>query len=97
MSEEEPSENPRLDKLKASRVQAHVRACLIGIRRQRVGRQCVGREATACPSIMEIEWSTLDLYTLAVDLADDDELRNLTAQARSMILRELIRQSGCRR
>ncbi len=57
----------------------------------------MGREATSSPSILSVEWTTLDLYTVALDLADDDELRNLVAQARSMLLRELLRRSESQR
>lgn len=93
MTDEGPAENPRLEKLKASRVQEHVRSCLTELRKAAIAPGCAGRDATAAPSIISIEWSTLDLYTIAVDLAEDGELRNLTAQARSMILRELLRRS----
>ena len=97
MQPEEPEISSRFDKLKASRVQRHVSECLAGIGSVRKTEGCMGRDATACISIMKIEWSTLDLYTIAVDLAEDGELRNLTAQARSMILRELLRRSASRR
>lgn len=62
--------------------------------------QIEGREATCCASISEISWRTLDLYTLAFDLCEDDELRFLIGQARMAIQGELIRRSesrGCSR
>lgn len=86
----------KLDKLKARRVQDHIRACLISIRRMNIHDGCVGRDATASPSIVSIEWSTLDLYTLAHDLAEEDDLRMLVAQARSMIQTELVTRSRSR-
>lgn len=93
-----PAENPpKLDKLKAKRVQEHVLQCLYALRRSDIQRGCIGREATSSPSIISVEWTTLDLYTVALDLADDDELRNLVAQARSMLLRELLRRSESQR
>lgn len=88
---------PKLDKLKAKRVQEHVLQCLYALRRSDIQQGCIGREATSSPSILSVEWTTLDLYTVALDLADDDELRNLVAQARSMLLRELLRRSENRR
>lgn len=94
METETPENPPRLDKLRAKRVQEHVLNVLYSLRRSHIHSGCVGREATSSPSIVSVEWTTLDLYTIALDLADDDELRNLVAQARSMLLKELIRRSA---
>jgi hypothetical protein len=43
--------------------------------------------------VSEISWNALDLYTLAHDMADDEELRILVAQARAMMQRELVTRS----
>lgn len=97
METEPPENTPRLDKLRAKRVQEHVLNVLYSLRRSHIQSGCIGREATSSPSILSVEWTTLDLYTVALDLADDDELRNLVAQARSMLLRELLKRSESQR
>jgi hypothetical protein len=84
-------------KLQSRRVQAHLRAVLISIRRVNIQPGLVARDAVRAPNIREIDWCVLDLYTVAMDLAEDDELRVLVSQARTMILSELVTRSECRR
>ena len=43
---------------------------------------------------MAVNWETLDLYTLAFDLCEDEELRFLVGQARGTIALELIKRSN---
>ena len=51
----------------------------------------VRRDATQADPDLPLDWSTLDLLTLALDLADDDELRGLLVQARTQALNLLTR------
>jgi hypothetical protein len=76
-------------KLRARRVRDHVTRVLIELRRERVQR-----DAVRCVVITEISWDTLDLYTIALDAAEDDELRFLVQQARGTIITALVR--SCR-
>ena len=76
-------------KLRARRVRDHVTRVLIELRRERVQR-----DAVRCIAITEISWDCLDLYTIALDAAEDDELRFLVQQARGTIITALVR--SCR-
>lgn len=51
----------------------------------------VRRDATQADADLPLDWSTLDLLTLALDLADDDELRGLLVQARTQAINLLTR------
>ena len=87
-------ENPRhLQKLEARRVRVHVAAVLESA--------CIletsDRSATRCTNFLAVSWESLDLYTLAFDLAEEDDLRFLVGQARAAILSELIKRSERRR
>jgi hypothetical protein len=73
-------------KLKARRVREHVSTTLIAIRRMRLAR-----DAAQCEGIDAMTWETLDLYTLALDTAPDERLRELVAQARGTLLAHLTR------
>jgi hypothetical protein len=91
-------EKPKiLLKLQSRRVQRHLRATLISIRRMNMQPGMVSRDARQSRGIHAIEWETLDLYTVAHDIAEEDDLRFLVSQARSMLLAELIRRSACPR
>ena len=72
-------------KLKARRVRDHVATTLSYI--QRVNMQ---REARRVRVIDEVSWESHDLYTLALDICDDDDLRVLVLQARGAILTALL-------
>ena len=86
--------NPRsLHKLESRRVQAHVETVLSFA----ITRGNSDRAALRCRSILSPTWETLDLYTLAVDLAEEDDLRFLVAQARAAILGDLIKRSESQR
>lgn len=80
-------------KLQSRRVQAHLRAVLISIRRVNIEPGLVARDAVRAPNYREIDWTVLDLYTVAMDVAEDDELRVLVSQARTMILTKLVTRS----
>ena len=80
-------------KLKSARVQSHLRRCLVEIQAVEIQAGMSGRDATATVDIVSIEWHTLDLYTIALDMAEDESLRVLVTQARSMIAAELIKRS----
>ena len=56
--------------------------------------QHLGESAVRCIAITEISWDCLDLYTIALDAAEDDELRFLVQQARGTIITALVR--SCR-
>jgi hypothetical protein len=71
-------------KLKARRVRDHVETTLALIVSMRVRR-----DAARCRSIEEISWESHDLYTLALDTCEDEEVRDLVAQARAAILTSL--------
>ena len=73
-------------KLRARRVRDHVTRVLIELRRERVPR-----DAVRCLAVTEISWDCLDLYTIALDAAEDDELRFLVQQARGTIITALVR------
>ena len=73
-------------KLRSRRVIRHVETCLAWIQRS---RGCV-RDARRVRQVSEISWESYDLYTLAMDLAHDDELRILVAQARACIAGRLM-------
>lgn len=86
--------NPRkIQKLESRRVRAHVAECLDRL----LILDGVDREARRCRDILAPSWETLDLYTLAFDLAEEDDLRFLVGQARAAILSELIKRSTCPR
>lgn len=78
-----------LHKLESRRVQDYVETVLSFA----VTRGNSDRAALRCRSILSPTWESLDLYTLAVDLAEEDDLRFLVAQARAAILGDLIRRS----
>ena len=73
-------------KLKARRVRDHVATTLLYI--QRVNMQ---RDARRVRVIDEVSWESHDLYTLALDICEDAELRSLVLQARGAILTALTR------
>ena len=73
-------------KLRSRRVIRHVTTCLAYVHRNR----STVRDARRCVSIHEFTWASHDLYTLAMDLAEDDELRFLVAQARACIAGRLM-------
>jgi hypothetical protein len=73
-------------KLKARRVRDHVATTLSYI--QRVNMQ---RDARRVRVIDEVSWESHDLYTLALDICEDAELRSLVLQARGAILTALTR------
>lgn len=72
-------------------MQRHVTAVLRIARRLPVGDGFVRRDAARSLGFASISWETWDLYTMAVDLADDEELRLLVSQARQTVLGELTR------
>lgn len=53
----------------------------------------VRREACRCQAVIAVTWDCLDLYTVALDLAEDDDLRFLLQQARGTILASLVAQT----
>lgn len=77
--------NPIPAKLRARRVRDHVHRVLWELRVARVQR-----DAVTCIAVTEISWRSLDLYTIALDAAEDDELRFLVGQARGTILAALV-------
>jgi hypothetical protein len=79
------------EKLRAVRVQRHVKAVLRIAKRLPVGDGFVRRDAARSAGFSSISWETWDLYTMAVDLAEDEELRLLVSQARQTVLGELTR------
>jgi hypothetical protein len=79
------------EKLRAVRVQKHVTAVLRIARRVRDGDGFRRRDAARSLGFASISWETWDLYTMAVDLADDEELRLLVSQARQTVLGELTK------
>jgi hypothetical protein len=78
-------------KLRSRRVRVHVETTLICIRRMNMQRDAVRVRA-----IDEVSWESLDLYTLALDTAEDDGLRALVLQARGAIQSALLTRSACR-
>ena len=88
------TENPRnLHKLEARRVRVHVSAVL----ESALLLKTCDRDAIRCRDILAPTWEALDLYTLAFDLAEEDDLRFLVGQARAAILADLLRRSEHRR
>lgn len=73
-------------KLKARRVRVHVSTTLTTIVQMRLRR-----DAARCRSIDEVSWESLDLYTIALDICEDDGTRELVAQARGTIIAHLMR------
>jgi len=76
-------------KLTARRVLAHVGTTLEWIQRP-VGRT---RDARRVRCLTEITWANADLYTLAYDIAPDEDMRFLVGQARGAILAALVGQA----
>lgn len=72
-------------KLRARRVREHVTRVLIELR-----REGVRRDALRCVAVTEVSWNCLDLYTIALDAAEDEELRFLVQQARGTIITALV-------
>ena len=85
MQDGSPEQVP--SKLRARRVRAHVATTLAHIQRVRLRR-----EAVRCRAIDEVSWASLDLYTLALDLCEDDQTRDLVAQARGTIITHLMQR-----
>jgi len=82
------------EKLRSARVMREVILTLERARRlhgSRLPAGCSGRECTACLSVWEVSWRSHDLYTLALDLAEDDLVRGLIGQARTAIALRLMR------
>lgn len=82
------------EKLRSARVMREVVATLERARRIHAARLpagCAGRECTSCLSVWEVSWRSHDLYTLALDLAEDDIVRGLVGQARTAIALRLMR------
>jgi hypothetical protein len=50
------------------------------------------RDAVRVRAIDEVSWESLDLYTLALDTAEDDGLRALVLQARGAIQSALLKR-----
>ena len=73
-------------KLRSRRVIRHVETCLAWLQRDRSSI----RPARRTLDLVEFSWESHDLYTLAMDLAEDDELRFLVAQARACIAGRLM-------
>lgn len=82
------AKNPIPAKLRARRVREYVEQVLRDLRAERVPR-----DAVRCCCVTEPTWDCLDLYTIALDMAEDEALRVLVTQARSMIAAELIKRS----
>lgn len=82
--EEKKSDVPA--KLRSRRVIRHVETCLAWLQRDRSSI----RPARRTLDLVEFSWESHDLYTLAMDLAEDDELRFLVAQARACIAGRLM-------
>lgn len=72
-------------KLRARRVREHVHRVLIELR-----AAGVQRDALRCVAVTDVSWDCLDLYTIALDAAEDDELRFLVGQARGTIIASLV-------
>jgi hypothetical protein len=88
------TEKPKnLRKLDARRVRVHVAAVL----ESALLVETEHRDATRCRNVLAASWESLDLYTLAFDLAEEDDLRFLVGQARAAILSELVTRSESRR
>ena len=85
--------NQNLHKLEARRVRVHVSAVL----ESALLLETCDRDAIRCRDILAPTWEALDLYTLAFDLAEEDDLRFLVGQARAAILADLLRRSEHRR
>lgn len=78
-----------LHKLEARRVRVHVSAVL----ESALLLETCDRAAIRCRDILAPTWEALDLYTLAFDLAEEDDLRFLVGQARAAILADLLKRS----
>lgn len=81
------AKNPIPAKLRARRVREYVERVLHDLRAERVPR-----DAVRCCCVTEPTWDCLDLYTIALDMAEDSELRFLVQQARGTIIAHLVRQ-----
>lgn len=79
------SKNQIPAKLRARRVREHATRVLIELRAARVRR-----DAVRCVAVTEVSWDCLDLYTVALDAAEDEELRFLVQQARGTIIASLV-------
>jgi hypothetical protein len=85
MQDGSPEQVP--SKLRARRVRAHVATTLASIQRANIRR-----DAARCRAIDEVSWESLDLYTIALDLCEDDQTRDLVAQARGTIITHLMQR-----
>jgi hypothetical protein len=85
MQDGSPEQVP--SKLRARRVRAHVATTLASIQRANIRR-----DAARCRAIDEVSWESLDLYTIALDLCEDDQTRDLVAQARGTIVTHLMKR-----
>jgi hypothetical protein len=85
MPDKSPAQIP--SKLRARRVRVHVATTLAHIR-----RFSLRREAVQCRQVGEVSWASLDLYTIALDICEDDQTRDLVAQARGTIITRLMQR-----
>lgn len=74
------------ERLRAHRVIVCVMRTLIDVRRVEINAGMARRDATRSRGALAFDWNTLDLYTLSMDLADNDEQRILISQARASLI-----------
>ena len=80
------------EKLLYARVREAARQARTRIRGISRGVGFVRREAADADPDLPLDWRTIDLLTLALDLEDDAEVRSLLIQARTQALHLLTRQ-----
>lgn len=91
--EDSPNNQRTPEKLRSRRVRAH----LLRIRerlRAALERGGIHRPAVDALDHLPVDWATLDLLTVALDLSDDSTLRRIVTQARSAALASLSKESS---
>ena len=83
----------KVPKAQNRRVRKHLYACILALRLRNLGAGFEPRPASRTISLIYPTWDLLDALTLALDLCEEESLRVLVSQARTVTLKNLVTQS----
>jgi len=83
----------KVPKAQNRRVRKHLHACVLALRLRNLGAGFETRPASRTISLIYPTWDLLDALTLALDLCEEESLRVLVSQARTVTLKNLVTQS----
>ena len=84
----------KVPKAQNRRVRKHLHACILALRMRNLGAGFEPRPASRTISLIYPTWELLDALTLALDLCEEESLRVLVSQARTVALKNLVKQSS---